>query len=42
MELVEITDEYIQNHSDRSLWFTVNDTVCVVNPNERKEESEFV
>ena len=35
MEQVEITDEYIQNHSDRSLWFVVDDIVFKVNSYEK-------
>ena len=37
MEQVEITDEYVQNHSDRSLWFAVDNTVFEVKPNENKK-----
>lgn len=32
MEKVEITDGYIDNHSDQILWFSVNGTVCEVKP----------
>jgi len=35
MEQAEITEEYIWNHSDRSLWFAVNGAVCEVKPNEK-------
>ena len=35
MEQAEITDEYIQNHSDRSLWFAVDDVVYEVKPHEK-------
>ena len=35
MEQVERTDRYIQNHSDRSLWFEINDTVYEVKPDEK-------
>ena len=34
MEQAEIADGYIQNHSDRSLWFAVDDVVYEVKPNE--------
>lgn len=32
MEKAEITDRYIQNNSDQSLWFAVTGTVCEVIP----------
>lgn len=32
MEQVEITDSYIDNHSEQTLWFSVNGTVCEVKP----------
>ena len=35
MEQAEITEEYIWNHSDRSLWFAVDDVVREVKPNEK-------
>ena len=35
MEMAEITDRSIQNHSDRSLWFEINGTVYEVKSNER-------
>lgn len=35
MEKVEITDQYIQNHSDRSLWFEINGAVCEIRVNEK-------
>ena len=34
MEQVEITDESIRNHSDRSLWFAVDDMIYEVKPAE--------
>ncbi len=34
MEKAEITDWYIQNNSDSSLWFSVDDTICEVKRNE--------
>lgn len=34
MEQAEITEEYIQNHSDRSLWFAVDGVVCEVKAKE--------
>lgn len=40
MAQAEITERYIQNHSDRSLWFAVNETVCEVKPNEKKKISK--
>ena len=35
MEMVEVTDRYIQNNSDLSLWFAVSDTVYEVKPNSK-------
>ena len=35
MERAEITDAYIQNHSDRSLWFAIDDVVHEVKPDEK-------
>ena len=35
MERVEITDQYIQNHNDRSLWFVIDNAICEVKPNEK-------
>ncbi len=32
MSKAEITDEYIKNNSEKSLWFEVNNTVCEVKP----------
>lgn len=32
MKKAEITDSYIKNHSDRTLWFSVNGTVCKIDP----------
>lgn len=38
IEKAEITDRYIQNHSDRSLWFAVDNVVCKVKPYERFDQ----
>ncbi|WP_458408126.1 polysaccharide deacetylase family protein [Anaerotignum sp.] len=35
MEKAEITDQYIQNHSEISLWFAVNDIIYEIRPTER-------
>ena len=35
MEKAEITDQYIQNNSEISLWFAIDDMVCEVKPQER-------
>ena len=35
MELAEITEEYIWNHSDRSLWYEIDGMVCEVKPHEK-------
>ncbi len=35
MEKTEITDKYILNNSDRSLWFDINNTVCEIMPKEK-------
>ena len=35
MEQAEFTDWYIQNHSDRSLWFEINGTVYEIKPQEK-------
>ena len=35
IEQAEITDQYIQNNSDLSLWFAIDHTICEVKPNER-------
>ena len=37
MEKAEITDQYIRNHSDRSLWFAIDGVVHEVKPNEKVE-----
>lgn len=34
MDKAEITDKYIKNNSDVSLWFSINDTAYEVKPNE--------
>ena len=33
MRKAEVTDEYIKNNSDQSLWFEVSSSVCQVEPN---------
>lgn len=33
MNGAEITDRYIHNHSNRSLWFSIDGTICEVKPN---------
>lgn len=35
MNKVEITDEYIQNNSDISLWFSINNIICEIKSNEK-------
>ncbi|MBQ2924111.1 MAG: polysaccharide deacetylase family protein, partial [Anaerotignum sp.] len=35
MEQAEITEVYIRNHSDRSLWYEIDGMVCEVNPHEK-------
>ena len=35
MEQVEVTDAYLLNHSDQSLWFAMDDMVCEVKPDEK-------
>lgn len=35
MEQVEITDEFIHNHSDRSLWFAVDGAIFKAKPHEK-------
>lgn len=37
MEKVEITDEYIANNSDISLWFDINDAICEVKSGSKTE-----
>ena len=37
MEKAEITDQYIRNHSDRSLWFAIDGVVQEVKPKEKVE-----
>ena len=37
MEKAEVTDQYIRNHSDRSLWFAIDGVVYEVKPNEKVE-----
>ncbi|MCQ4021938.1 MULTISPECIES: polysaccharide deacetylase family protein [unclassified Ruminococcus] len=34
MNLAEITENYIKNNSNISLWFSVNDRICEIKPNE--------
>ncbi len=38
MDEAEITDKYIENHSDISLWFDIDNTICEVKAGERKEQ----
>lgn len=35
MNNAEITDLYIQNNSGITLWFSINEENCEMNPNER-------
>lgn len=35
MSKAEITNQYIKNNSDISLWFAINNTICEVKPNEK-------
>ena len=35
MNKVEITNEYIQNNSDKSLWFSIDNVICEVKANEK-------
>ncbi|MBO5149798.1 MAG: hypothetical protein J6B66_06135, partial [Anaerotignum sp.] len=35
MEKAELADQYIQNNSDRSLWFEINHAVYEVKPQEK-------
>ena len=35
MDTAEITDKYIKNNSNTSLWFSIDGMTCEVNPNER-------
>ena len=41
MEQAEITDQYIQNHSDISLWFTINDIIYEIKPREKNIYNEI-
>ena len=41
MEQAEITDRYIQNHSDISLWFTINDIIYEIKPREKNIYNEI-
>ena len=41
MEKAEITDQYIQNHSDISLWFIINDIIYEIKPREKNIYNEI-